>query len=140
QLGRIAFGSNSLPYYAFQLATMLILVLAANTSFSDFPRLSYFLARDHFLPHQFQFSGDRLGFSTGIMALGCISGVLVIIFHADTHALIPLYAVGVFLSFTLSQSSMVVRWWRRRERGWQTGMPVNALGALTTGLVTIIVA
>ncbi|MBI4491616.1 MAG: APC family permease [Chloroflexi bacterium] len=140
QLGRLAFGGDSVPYYVFQAATMLILVLAANTSFSDFPRLSYFLARDHFLPYQFQFRGDRLAFSTGILALGLLSGLLVVAFRADTHALIPLYAVGVFVSFTLSQASMVVRWWRRREPGWQHGLPINAVGAVTTGLVAIIIA
>ncbi len=140
QLGRIAFGGDTPPYYVYQAATMLILVLAANTAFSDFPRLGYFLARDHFIPHQFQFRGDRLAFSTGILVLGVLSGTILTIFHAETHALIPLYAVGVFVSFTLSQSSMVVRWWRRREPGWRSGMPINALGAATTGLVAIIIA
>lgn len=140
QLGRIAFGGDTPLYYVYQAATMLILVLAANTSFSDFPRLAYFLARDRFLPNQFQFRGDRLAFSWGIAALGVLAGSLVALFRADTHALIPLYAVGVFISFTLSQSSMVVRWWRRREPGWRSSMPINALGALATGLVAVIIA
>jgi amino acid transporter len=140
QLGRIAFGGDTPAYFAYQTATMLILVLAANTAFSDFPRLGYFLARDHFIPHQFQFRGDRLAFSTGILVLGVVSAVVVTIFHAETHALIPLYAVGVFLSFTLSQSSMVVRWWRRHEPGWRTGLPINALGAATTGVVAVVIA
>jgi amino acid transporter len=140
QLGRIAFGGDTPPYYVYQAATMLILVLAANTAFSDFPRLGYFLARDHFIPHQFQFRGDRLAFSTGILALGILAGIVVAAFHAETHALIPLYAVGVFVSFTLSQSSMVTRWWRRREPGWRMGLPINALGAATTGVVAVVIA
>lgn len=139
QVARGVLGTN-LAYYLVQVATMLILVLAANTSFSDFPRLSYFLARDHFMPHQFFFRGDRLAFSTGIMALGLLSGLLTLAFGADTHALIPLYAVGVFIAFTLSQSSMVARWWRRREPGWQRSLPINAVGALTTGVVAVVIA
>jgi amino acid transporter len=131
---------DGILYYLMQAATMLILVLAANTAFSDFPRLSWFLARDHYLPHQFSFRGERLAFSTGIMTLGIVSAVLVAWFGADTHQLIPLYAVGVFTSFTLSQSGMVKRWWTRREPGWHYSLPVNLLGALTTGLVTVIVA
>jgi hypothetical protein len=118
----------------------LILVLAANTAFSDFPRLSWFLARDHYMPHQFSFRGERLAFSTGIMTLGVLSAILCFWFDADTHQLIPLYAVGVFTSFTCSQAGMVKRWWTRREPGWHYGLPVNLIGALTTGLVTVIVA
>jgi amino acid transporter len=140
QLGRIAFGNETPAYFLFQAATMMILVLAANTAFSDFPRLCYFLARDRFMPSLFQFRGERLAFSTGIIALAVVAGILVIAFAADTHALIPLYAVGVFLSFTLSQTGMVMRWWRKREPGWKISMPINALGALATGVVTIVVA
>jgi amino acid transporter len=139
QIARAVFGDSPL-YLLTQGATMAILVLAANTSFSDFPRLSYFLARDHFLPHQFQFRGDRLAFSTGILALGLVSAAVVIHFEADTHALIPLYAVGVFTAFTLSQSSMVRRWWTRREPGWQRSIVINAVGAVTTGVVAIVIA
>jgi len=138
-VAHIVYGDGPL-YYLMQASTMLILILAANTAFSDFPRLSWFLARDHYMPHQFSFRGERLAFSTGISTLGILSAVLVIWFDADTHQLIPLYAVGVFTSFTLSQASMVKRWWTRREAGWHYGLPVNALGALTTGLVTVIVA
>src|SRR5207253_13757 len=86
-----------------------------------------------------QFRGDRLAFSTGILALGVVSGVVVTIFDADTHALIPLYAVGVFLAFTLSQANMVRRWWVRREGQWRQSLVVNGIGALTTGAVTVIV-
>jgi amino acid transporter len=136
-IARAIFGDGPL-YYIMQGATMLILVLAANTAFADFPRLSWFLARDHYMPHQFSFRGDRLAFSTGISTLGFISAVIVFIFSADTHALIPLYAIGVFVAFTCSQAGMVRRWWIRREPGWHYGLPVNIAGTLTTGLVAII--
>ncbi len=136
-IARAVFGENLL-YYAMQAATMLILVLAANTAFADFPRLSWFLARDHFMPHQFSFRGDRLAFSTGIITLGAVSGLLVAAFGADTHALIPLYAIGVFVAFTCSQTGMVKRWWSRREPGWRYSLPVNLVGAFTTGLVALI--
>ena len=139
QVARAAVGIGPI-YYFFQAVTMLILVLAANTSFSDFPRLSYFLARDHFMPHQFQYRGDRLAFSTGITVLGVLASILVFSFNADTHALIPLYAIGVFVSFTFSQSSMVRRWWKRREPGWHWSLPINAVGAVTTGVVSIVIA
>jgi amino acid transporter len=139
QVARLTLGTGWL-YYLVQAFTMAILVLAANTAFADFPRLSFFLARDGFLPHQFSFRGDRLAFSTGIIVLGMLATVLVILFQADTHALIPLYAVGVFISFTCSQSSMVRRWWTRREPGWQRSMVVNGVGAATTGLVAVIIA
>jgi len=136
-IARAIFGEGPL-YYIMQGATMLILVLAANTAFADFPRLSWFLARDHYMPHQFSFRGDRLAFSTGISTLGILSGVIVFIFNADTHALIPLYAIGVFVAFTCSQAGMVKRWWTRREAGWHYGLPVNVVGTLTTGAVAII--
>jgi amino acid transporter len=136
-IGRAIFGDGPL-YYLLQGATMLILVLAANTAFADFPRLSWFLARDHYMPHQFSFRGDRLAFSTGISTLGLLSAVIVFFFNADTHALIPLYAIGVFVAFTCSQAGMVKRWWSKRESGWQYGLPINTIGALTTGLVAVI--
>ncbi|MDO8672997.1 MAG: APC family permease, partial [Dehalococcoidia bacterium] len=139
QVARASIGTSPL-YYFVQGATMLILVLAANTSFSDFPRLSYFLARDNFMPHQFQFRGDRLGFSTGIVALAALAIALVIFFGADTHALIPLYAIGVFVSFTFSQASMVRRWWVLREAGWRRSFVINGVGAVTTGVVATVVA
>ena len=102
-----------------QVATALILALAANTSFADFPRLSSFLARDGFMPRQFGFRGERLAFTTGIIALSGLAALLLIVFDASVTALIPLYTLGVFVAFTLSQSGMVVRWWKRREKGWQ---------------------
>jgi amino acid transporter len=122
-----------------QVATALILALAANTSFADFPRLSYFLARDGFMPHQFAFRGERLAFTTGIAALSALAIVLLIVFQASVTALIPLYTLGVFVAFTLSQTGMVVRWWRRREPGWHFGLPINALGAATTAAIVLIV-
>jgi amino acid transporter len=131
--------SNPLWLYL-QIATALILVLAANTAFSDFPRLSYFLARDKFMPHQYSFRGDRLAFSWGIVTLAILACVLLIVFNGDTTALIPLYTVGVFNSFTLSQAGMVRRWWRLRTPGWQRSLAINALGAVATGIVLIISA
>jgi amino acid transporter len=123
-----------------QVATALILALAANTSFADFPRLSSFLARDGFMPRQFAFRGERLAFTTGIIALSALAAVLLIAFKASVTALIPLYTLGVFVAFTLSQSGMVVRWWRRRETGWRFGLAVNGLGAVTTAVIAVIVA
>lgn len=138
QVGRAVLG-NGVGYGVFQVATMLILVLAANTSFADFPRLSSILARDGFMPHQMSFRGDRLAFSNGIIILGLIAGILTIIFGGSTHAMIPLYAVGVFISFTLSQSGMVRHWWKSREEGWRKSIVINAFGALLTGIVLVVV-
>jgi amino acid transporter len=129
------------PYLVFvQVVTALILTLAANTSFADFPRLSSFLARDGFMPRQFGFRGDRLAFSTGIIALAGLAIVLLIGFRASVSALIPLYTLGVFVAFTLSQSGMVRRWWHRREPGWRRGLAINGLGAVTTGVIVLVVA
>ena len=139
QIGRGVFGGRGLPYGILQAATALILVLAANTAYSDFPRLLSFLARDRFLPRQLGSLGDRLVFSNGIIVLALAASALVIIFNATVTALIPLYAVGVFTSFTLSQAGMVLRWRRLRERGWQQGMIVNGLGALTTLVVLLVI-
>ncbi len=139
QLGRRIFGTGVL-YYEIQGVTMLILLLAANTSFADFPRLSFFLARDRFIPRQFANQGDRLVFSNGIFILGGLAAVLLVIFRGSTHALIPLYAVGVFISFTLSQASMVRRWLDRREEGWWWRAAVNGFGALVTAIVLLTIA
>jgi len=139
QLARRVLG-HGLFYYFVQGMTTLILVLAANTSFSDFPRLASFLARDRFLPRQFANRGDRLSFSNGIIILAVLSAVLLVVFQGDTHALIPLYAVGVFVSFTLSQSSMVRYWARVRTSGWIGRAALNATGAAATGVVTLIIA
>src|SRR5581483_10512839 len=137
---RAVFGSDTPLYYLFQAAAMLILVLAANTAYSDFPRLSYFLARDGFMPHQFSFRGDRLAYSTGIMALGGLPVLVLTMFGGSISALIPLYAFGVFSAFTLSQSGMVARWWLRREPGWQRSIVFNFIGALACLTVLLVVA
>jgi amino acid transporter len=139
QLARGVFGDRGLAYYAIQAATMLILVLAANTAYADFPRLSSILARDGYMPRQFMNQGDRLAFSNGIVGLSVFAGILLVIFGGDTHALIPLYMIGVFVSFTLSQAGMVVHWRRLRERGWRTSATINGVGALVTFLVLLVV-
>jgi amino acid transporter len=140
QIARATFGGRGWPYYAVQVATMAILVLAANTAYADFPRLASILARDRFLPRQFMNQGDRLAFSNGILILSALGSLLLVIFAGDTHALIPLYMIGVFVSFTLSQSGMVVHWYRLRTPGWRTSAGINGFGAIVTGVVLIIVA
>jgi amino acid transporter len=138
QIARQVVGDGAF-FVLIQVATVLVLALAANTAFADFPRLSSFMARDSFMPRQFAFRGERLAFTTGIIALSSVAGLLLVVFDASVTALIPLYTLGVFLAFTLSQSSMVVRWWRRRELGWRRGLVINGVGALTTGVIAIIV-
>jgi amino acid transporter len=139
QLARRVFGEGAL-YYLVQGVTTLILVLAANTSFADFPRLAYFLARDRFVPRQLANRGDRLAYSNGIIILAVLSVVLLAAFEGNTQALIPLYAVGVFLSFTLKQGGMVRYWLRRRGRGWIRGLSVQGIGAVATGVVMVVIA
>jgi amino acid transporter len=136
-LGEHVFGGKNGAYLVLQASTALILALAANTAFADFPRLSSFIARDGFLPRQFTARGDRLVFSNGIFALAAAAGVLLVVFRGATNALIPLYAVGVFTAFTLSQAGMVRHHRRLRERGWRGGLLVNAIGAVATLLVLI---
>ncbi|MCV3217051.1 APC family permease [Plectonema radiosum NIES-515] len=134
QLGKQLVGTG--PFYGFiQIVTLLILLLAANTSYADFPRLSYFLAKDGFLPRQLALLGDRLVYSNGIILLSLCAAVLVVIFKGQVNAIIPLYAVGVFTSFTLSQAGMVRRWFRLKERGWQASALMNGLGAIATLVV-----
>ncbi len=131
--------NNSPGYYLVQISTMLILAVAANTSFAGFPRLAAILAQDGFLPRQLSGLGDRLVFANGILFLAIATGVLIVLFNGDTHALIPLFAVGVFLAFTLSQTGMVVHWYKFREQGWTLKMSLNAIGALTTAITLVIV-
>jgi amino acid transporter len=138
QIGRQVFGDGPL-YLILQVATTLILVLAANTSFADFPRLSAILARDRYLPRQLTNLGDRLVFANGIITLAILASALVVIFGGLTHRLIPLYAVGVFLSFTLSQAGMVRHWQRLRGPGWTWKAAVNGLGAVATAVVLAII-
>ncbi len=140
QIVRTVLGGRVGFYYLVQAATMVILILAANTSFAGFPRLAALQAADGFLPRQFTQLGDRLVYSNGIWVLGLSAILLVIFFQGDTHLLIPLYAVGVFLSFTLSQWGMVIRWLRLRRKGWQWSAFINGVGAVATGLVTLIFA
>jgi amino acid transporter len=140
QLARGVFGGRGVPYYLVQAATMLILVLAANTAYADFPRLSSILARDRYLPRQFMNQGDRLAFSNGILGLSAFAAVLIVVFAGDTHALIPLYMIGVFLSFTLSQAGMVIHWQKLRGPGWKTSAAISGVGAAVTGMVLIVVA
>src|SRR2546426_1054329 len=137
QIARAIFGTGPF-YFLVQLSTALILILAANTSFADFPRLASILARDAFLPRALANLGDRLVFANGIVELALLSGGLVYVFRASTHALIPLYAVGVFLSFTLSQAGMVKRWWTRREHGWGRHMVINGGGATVTAIAVAV--
>lgn len=139
QLARMVFGASPL-YYAVQVATALILLLATNTSFSDFPRLAMWMALDRFLPHQLANLGDRLVYANGILLLGGLASLLVIIFGASTHALIPLYAVGVFVSFTLNQAGMVRRWLKLRSPGWRRSVVINGVGTVVTGVVLVVVA
>lgn len=139
QIARATFGRGWF-YYLIQYATAAILILAANTAFQGFPRLASMLARDRFAPRQLANIGDRLVFSNGIVALAAIAALLIVAFHGDTHALIPLYAVGVFVTFTLSQTAMVIRHRRLKEKGWRAQSAINAVGALATGVVSIVIA
>ena len=142
-IGRAVFGSSGAGHVAFvilQISTTLILVLAANTAYADFPRLASFAAGDEFLPRQFTTRGHRLVFSNGILALSAAAIALVIIFQADVGRLIPFYAIGVFTSFTLSQAGMAKRHLRLRERGWRVGLLINGLGAIATAIVLGIIA
>ncbi len=157
QLTRTVYGQRNLLYLLTIISTTVILMMAANTAFADFPRLGALTASDGFLPRQLSFRGSRLVFSRGIMALAGIASLLLIAFQADVTALIPLYAIGVFLSFSLSQSGMARRWWKsghlqpgeeiqepgsvvRHDQGWKHKMIINAVGAVCTFIVMIIFA
>ena len=157
QLGRTIFGGRGIPYLLVISATTVILIMAANTAFADFPRLSALAAQDGFLPRQLTFRGSRLVYSNGIVTLSFIASILIIIFKASVTLLIPLYAIGVFLSFTLSQTGMARRWWKighlmqgeeitergstlRYEPGWKYKMLINGFGAFCTAIVMVIFA
>jgi len=137
-LARRLLGSGP-AYLLIQSCTMLILVVAANTSFAGFPRLAAILAGDGFLPRQLTSLGDRLVFTNGILILAVAGGALIFAFNGDTHALIPLFAIGAFLAFTLSQAGMVVHWWRERGKGWWLKSIVNGVGALATTITVVVV-
>ena len=132
QLGHHIFGSG-IAYYALQYSTFAILVLAANTAFADFPRLAGILANDKYMPSQLAARGDRLAFSNGIISLALVAILLVWLFNGDTNSLIPLYAIGVFVCFTLSQAGMVMHWLRTKEEGWRWRAALNGVGAVATG-------
>jgi amino acid transporter len=138
QVALAVFGQNAI-YYIFQIATMAILVVAANTAFADFPRLSSILARDNYMPHIFMNRGDRLAFSSGILFLGAVSGLLLVAFRGNVDSLIHLYAVGVFLAFSMSDTGMVVHWWKTRGQGWKTSIIINGIDAVLTTSILIIV-
>jgi amino acid transporter len=157
QLARTVYEGRGLLYLATIVGTTVILVMAANTAFADFPRLGALIAADGFLPRQLTYRGSRLVFSRGIMVLALIAAILIFIFQASVTALIPLYAIGVFLSFTLSQSGMARRWWKighlapgqervergstlRFEPGWRPKMVINGLGAVCTAVVALVFA
>jgi amino acid transporter len=140
QLARAIFDGNGFAYYAVQSATTLILILAANTAYADFPRLASLMARDKFLPRQFMNQGDRLAFSNGILVLSAVAALLMAVFGGDTHALIPLYMIGVFVSFSLSQAGMYLKWKRAGGPGWRRHALVNGLGAVLTSVVLVVVA
>jgi amino acid transporter len=138
QVAHAVFGGGAL-FYVVQVMTAAILILAANTAYQDFPRLSSILAQDRFMPRQFLNRGDRLVFSNGVLALALVASILIIAFDADLNKLIQLYLVGVFISFTLSQTGMVLRWRRLREPGWRRSAAINAFGAVVTGVVLCVV-
>lgn len=137
-LARRILGSGLL-YFLIQTSTLLVLTVAANTSFADFPRVTAILAKDGFLPRQLTGLGDRLVFANGIIMLALATGILIIVFRGDTHSLVPLFAVGAFLAFTLSQAGMVVHWWHERGPGWRVKMMFNGVGALATGITLMVV-
>jgi amino acid transporter len=137
QIGRSVYGNGGFLYYVLQVATMAILFLAANTSFADFPRLSSILARDGLMPRQFMNRGDKLAFSNGVIGLAVIAMIVVFVFGASVNGMIPLYAVGVFVSFTLSQAGMVIHWTRLRNEGWRRRAYMNGFGAVATAIVAI---
>jgi amino acid transporter len=138
QIAHAVFGVNAF-YVIFQVATVGVLIIAANTAFAGFPRLASVMARDNYMPHQFTDRGDRLAFSTGIIALGAIAALLVVVFQGNVNKLIYLYAVGVFLAFCMSNSGMVVHWWKKRSHRWKLNIIINGIGAIVTAGILIIV-
>ena len=139
QIGQRVFGGGSVLYWILQISTLLILVLAANTAFSGFPRLAAMLAEDHCLPTQMKLLGDRLVYQNGIGVLVAITALIIVICRGDTTVAVNLYALGVFTAFTLSQLGLVRRWWKLRGEGWQGRMAMNALGSITTFVVLMVI-
>tara|TARA_Y100000589_G_scaffold112356_1_gene106778 strand:+ start:340 stop:2235 length:1896 start_codon:yes stop_codon:yes gene_type:complete len=139
QIGQRVFGGGSVLYWILQISTLLILVLAANTAFSGFPRLAAMLAEDHCFPTQMKLLGDRLVYQNGIGVLVAITALIIVICRGDTTVAVNLYALGVFTAFTLSQLGLVRRWWKLRGEGWQGRMAMNALGSITTFVVLMVI-
>lgn len=141
-IAQLAYGifGHSFMFYIIQFTTAMILIMACNTAFTGFPMLMYTVGKDGFVPRQFTVRGKRLGFSNGIVALSFVACLLVIAFNAETHSLLPLYAVGVFLSFTLAQAGMVKHWSKNREKGWRSRSIINAFGAFLAAATTLIIA
>ncbi|HEY8238469.1 MAG TPA: APC family permease [Candidatus Limnocylindrales bacterium] len=139
QVAAVIYGADTIPFYLFQTFTALILFLAANTSYNAFPRLAAILATDGYMPRQFSFRGDRLAFTSGVVILSVVAITLLLAFGGQTHALIPLYSVGVFIAFTVGQSGMIVHWLRERPPGWQWRLAINSFGCALTGLVAVVV-
>jgi amino acid transporter len=138
QVGRAVFGQTA-PYYVFQAATALILILAANTGFNGAPRLAQILARDGYLPRQLSFRGDRLAYSYGIIVLATAAAIMTVLFGGSVYGLIPMYSVGIFASFTISQAGMVRHWLDERGQGWRWKLGVNLLGAVVTAIVLVVI-
>ena len=139
QVAREVYGTDTAAFFLFQAFTAVLLFLAANTSFNAFPRLLAILAQDGFMPRQFALRGDRLAFSYGIVVLATLAASLIVVFGGDTHLLIPLYAVGVFIDFTISQAGMIRHWLRERGAGWQRRLSINTLGMVLTAVVAVVV-
>ena len=139
QMAKAIFGGTNFMYYGLQFGTFAVLIMAANTAYADFPRLSSLIARDGYLPRQLGNRGDRLVFSNGVLALSAMAAALIVVFRAEVSGLIPLYAVGVFTGFTLSQFGMIKHHLRLREPNWRRGMAINILGCIATGVVLMVV-
>jgi amino acid transporter len=139
QVAAVIYGEGTIFFYLFQTFTALILFLAANTSYNAFPRLGAILAQDGFMPRQFAFRGDRLAFTSGVIILSVVAVGLLLAFGGETHALIPLYSVGVFIAFTVGQSGMIVHWLREKPPGWQWRLAINTFGCALTALVAVVV-
>jgi amino acid transporter len=139
QVAAVIYGEGTLLFYLFQTFTALILFLAANTSYNAFPRLAAILATDGYMPRQFSFRGDRLAFTSGVLILSVVAVALLLGFNGETHALIPLYSVGVFIAFTVGQSGMIVHWLRERPQGWKWRLAINTFGCALTALVAVVV-
>ena len=139
QVAAVIYGEGTILFYMFQTFTALILFLAANTSYNAFPRLAAILATDGYMPRQFSFRGDRLAFTSGVLILSVAAVGLLLAFNGETHALIPLYAVGVFIAFTVGQAGMIVHWLRERPPGWKWRLAINSFGCALTGLVAVVI-